>query len=115
MNKLFSLSVAILVLAFWAPACKTKPPAPVKVSVTDSKPKVIGRVTHAYQSAGCGTAVIMTDSVSGSTTILLPDNNLAAFDVDGLQIRFHYRPLKKRNPTGCKTGAPALLLDIEKR
>lgn len=117
MNKLFSFFATAFFVSLLALACKTKQPSPAKVTATapNEKPKVTGRVTHVYQSSGCGTAVVITDSISGNTTILLPDNNLKAYDVEGLQIRFHYRPLKKMNPPGCKTGAPALLLDIEKK
>jgi hypothetical protein len=50
----------------------------------------------------------------GEPFVLIPVNSLNEFDVDGLEIRFHYNRLKTKNPPGCMTGSPASILDIEK-
>jgi hypothetical protein len=90
---------------------KSAEPVSVKPDASSST-KTTGTVTHAYQASGCGTAVVITNSQSGAKTILLPINELGAFDVEGLEITFHFHPLKKMNPPGCKTGSPASLSDI---
>lgn len=119
MKTLKAFSLLILLLSVAAPGCKPKQktasPAPhASDPGIEAGPKVYGRVTHDYRASGCGTAVMLTDSASQAQIILLPVDTLGVLDVEGLQISFRYRPLKRKNPLGCRTGFPAKLTDIEK-
>jgi hypothetical protein len=75
-------------------------------------PKTTGRVSHAYQP--CGSVIIVTNS-KNDTTVLIVGSSLNEFDVDGLEISFHYKPLKRMNPKGCNKGYPAVISDITKK
>jgi hypothetical protein len=102
-------------------ACKSKPAtttspasATTAASATPAdKPKTTGKVSHAYSS--CGTVIIVPDANGGDPMILIPNDPLGILDVEGLELSFHYRPLKKRNPDGCMKGFPASLSDISKK
>jgi hypothetical protein len=112
------ISISCSLLLFISIGCKSThrntEPVPAKTDATPPS-KTSGTVTHAYQASGCGTAVVITNHQSGNKIVLLPVNDLGIFDVEGLEITFHYHPLKKMNPPGCKTGSPASLSDIEKK
>jgi hypothetical protein len=80
-------------------------------AATNEKPKTTGKVSHEFAATGCGTVVIV-QNLSGEPMILIPSPKLGAFDVEGQEISFHYRPLKMKNPAGCMKGFPAELTDI---
>ncbi len=98
-------------------ACKSKKadagisnPAPVAV-VETGKALTTGKITHEFASTGCG-AVIVVSNPGADPMILIPYPKLTDFDVDGKEIKFHYQPLKIKNPDGCTKGFPARLSDV---
>jgi len=115
----FSLTPLLL----FCPACKTKQKESTKASTettvtspsppSNTAPKISGRVSHTYEEKGCGTVIIVPNAKGGDPQILIPHALPAEFDVDSLEILFHYHPLKIKNPPGCMKGSPAGLLDIE--
>ena len=122
MRKIFFLLLIICVVSC---SCKTKEKSvktsstTTTVSTTTTAPTVakgttLGKVSHQYRATGCATVIIVTKP--GVITTLIPKDTLSsAFDVDGLEIYFNYRPLKMPNPAGCTVGIPALISDISKK
>ncbi len=80
---------------------------------TDRTDRTAGKVSHQYRSSGCPTVII----VSGENPmVLIPKDNLGSqFDVDGLEVLFHYHPLRMPQPQGCATGIPAEITDVAKK
>jgi hypothetical protein len=110
MIRLFCFALVCL-LSFQACQARKKTP---DVSVTEDKTKTTGKVSHEYKS--CGTVVVVGDATSNKPQlVLIPNSSLAEFDVEGLEIAFHYRPLKMKNPAGCSMGSPAAFFDITKK
>lgn len=75
----------------------------------------IGKVSHKYRATGCATVVIII--IDGEKElVLIPKDKLSNdFDVNGLELKFNYRPLKMPQPPGCNVGIPAALMDISKK
>jgi hypothetical protein len=117
MLKVF-ISIFCLTFLLLQESCKSKQPVPTTTTATETapvaKPKTIGKVSHAYQAGGCGTVVVIPNA-GGDPLILIPATPLNEMDVEGLEIEFHYHPLKRKNPPGCTTGSPAELSDITRK
>ena len=122
MFKIF-ISAFCLALLLLQDSCKSKQPATTTTSTTTTstpattpaaKPKTTGKVSHAYQAGGCGTVVVIQNA-GGDPLILIPSTPLNEMDIEGLEIEFHYHPLKRKNPAGCMTGSPAELFDITRK
>ena len=108
------MRIIILLLAsvsLFSFGCATK-----HAEVIVPKGATLGKVSHQYRATGCATVVIVKQEDVSDPITLIPRDTLApAFDMDGLEIWFNYRPLKMRNPAGCKVGMPAELTDITKK
>lgn len=77
---------------------------------------VTGKVSHQFRATGCSTVVIVYKANEENPITLIPRQKLPEqFDVDGMEINFNYHPLKMPNPSGCKKGFPADLLNIHKK
>ncbi|MFN3342046.1 MAG: hypothetical protein ACK40M_05070 [Flavobacteriales bacterium] len=100
--------LTIMILALLAVACKNSK----AVSETSNEEQIIGTVSHKYRAGGCPTVIIAPNG--GDTLTLIPTQSLGKFDVDGLQVRFTYHPLRRPNPEGCFVGIPASIVGIAK-
>jgi len=118
-STLFLLAtIGLLTLSCKPKKATASTPAPAQTPSTvaaNEKPKTTGKVSHEFAATGCGTVVIVQNPNGGDPQILIPSPQLGAFDVEGQQISFHYRPLKMKNPAGCMKGFPAELTDITKQ
>jgi hypothetical protein len=126
MKKNLSFSVLCLLgMIVCSIGCKSKQPigntgsdaTGQAVGATSEKPKTTGKVSHLYQSTGCGTVIIVTNPNNATPMILIPipNTSLKELDVDGLEVSFHYRALKMKNPDGCTAGSPADITDLVKK
>jgi hypothetical protein len=121
MKKIFTLFVSIYVLLILpSEACKSKQKtetsAPASISTVnnqDTNPKTTGTISHTYSK--CGTVIVVPDPKGGAPTILIPGTSIGEFDIEGIEISFHYHPLKRKNPDGCMIGFPVSIFDISKK
>jgi hypothetical protein len=111
------IMIFVVVCAFTC-GCKTKHKVEKDSTPANvvQKGATIGKVSHQYRADGCATVVIVKQTDNPDIITLIPKDTLAAaFDVDGLEIYFDYRPLKMPNPVGCSVGYPAELKNISKK
>lgn len=104
----------IIMLCFSTIACKTKKNAVVSTSVVATSGTIIGKVSHQYKAGGCATVIIVAQE-EGELVLIPKDKLSKEFDVDGLEIRFNYHPLKMPQPAGCEKGIPAEITDVSKK
>lgn len=125
MKKILTLAIGIMLIG-GAVACKrnksvtgtadaTPPPAtPVAattVTMQDSTlPIATGTVSHKYK--GSCRSVIVTTGEDGAELILIPKDDLGAFDADGKKIKFNYQLLRMPLPEGCTVGKMAAVTNI---
>lgn len=125
MKKILTLAIGILLIG-GAVACKrnksvtgtadaTPPPAaPVAattVTMQDTTlPIATGTVSHKYK--GSCRSVIVTTGEDGAELILIPKDDLGAFDADGKKIKFNYQLLRMPLPEGCTVGKMAAVTNI---
>jgi hypothetical protein len=121
MKKTFLLFVSIYALLILpTEACKSKqktetsaPASTTPVNNQDTNPKTTGTISHTYSK--CGTVIVVPDPKGGTPIILIPGTSIGEFDIEGMEICFHYHPLKRKNPDGCMTGFPVNIFDISKK
>ncbi|MFI5148305.1 MAG: hypothetical protein ACHQRM_01120 [Bacteroidia bacterium] len=118
-NLLYSIALGtILILS--AQACKSKTKTTASTTTTapaagnaNSDTKTTGKVSHAYGT--CGTVIVIPSITGADPMILIAVGLPAELDVEGLEISFHYHPLKRKNPDGCRAGFPASITDATKK
>ena len=75
----------------------------------------IGKISHKYESTGCGTVIVIPANDNAAEITIIPKDKLSKdVDMDGQLIRFDYRPLKMPQPAGCTVGIPAEITNINK-
>jgi len=97
---------------------KSKEPATVEtVSVIEDPAFTYGKVTHLINANQCTSIIVLNkDARSNNELILLPKDPLSAeLNKEGTELKFHYRPLKIKNPEGCLKGMPVALTEVTKR
>ena len=105
-------------------ACKTSKPIkttePVVVetaAVIEDPSFTYGKVTHLINANPCTSIVVLNKETNSSNElILLPKDPLPEdLNKEGTELKFHYRPLKIKNPEGCLKGMPVALTEVTKR
>jgi hypothetical protein len=97
---------------------KTKEPIVIETTSTTEDPSfTYGKVTHLVNANQCTSIIVINkDAGNNNELILLPKDPLPAdLNKEGIELKFHYRPLKIKNPEGCLKGIPAALTEITKR
>lgn len=109
---------------FMYSSCKTAKPVkikePIAIETASTKEDLsftYGKVTHLINTNSC-TSIIVFNKDAGSTNelVLLPKDPLPDdLNKEGTELKFHYRPLKIKNPEGCLKGMPVALTEVSKR
>jgi hypothetical protein len=97
---------------------KTKEPIAIETASTPEDPSfTYGKVTHLINANPCASIIVINkDTGSNNELILLPKDPLSEdLNKEGTEIKFHYRPLKIKNPEGCLKGMPVALTEVTKR
>lgn len=76
-----------------------------------SNGEFVGVVRHNFEESTC----TVIEALDGDQVVyFIPVNGLPeSMDIDGMQIRFNYHPLKMPQPEGCTKGIPVELSDVE--
>jgi hypothetical protein len=123
MKNILSMAI-IATLAFGVIACKKnkavtstaeapkpQPATQITTMAQDSTlPIGTGTVSHKYKST-CRSVIITTDD-DGGELVLIPKDELGAFDIDGKKIKFNYQLLRMPLAEGCTTGKMAAITNI---
>lgn len=96
---------------------KTKEPIAVETTTLEDPTFTYGKVTHLINTNQCTSIIVINiDAGSNNELILLPKDLLPEdLSKEGTELKFHYRPLKMKNPEGCLKGIPAALTEVTKR
>lgn len=97
---------------------KTKDPIAIETaSATDDPSFTYGKVTRLINANPCTSIIVLNKDVSSTNElILLPKDPLPEeLNKEGAEIKFHYRPLKIKNPEGCLKGIPAAITEVSRR
>ena len=105
-------------------ACQTAKPIQTKepiasetTAAAEDPTFTYGKVTHLINTQTC-TCIIVFNKEASSTDelVLLPKDPLPDdLNKEGTELKFHYRPLKIKNPEGCLKGIPVSLTEVTKR
>jgi hypothetical protein len=113
MKIFFTIIVALTILS-----CKPKEHSVANTSTTTNETstvdsKTLGKVSHQFHVKSCSTVIIVV--LKDFKEIMLePVNKLEKdIDIDGLAIKFNYRPSRKVQTQGCVNGIPAMISEIE--
>lgn len=118
MRYLFFLSCIVVYSACQtSKPIKTKEPIAVGTTAVENLTFTYGKVTHLINTNQCTSIIVINkDAGSNNELILLPKDLLPEdLSKEGTELKFHYRPLKIKNPEGCLKGIPAALTEVTKR
>jgi hypothetical protein len=93
-----------------------KPKEQTVATTTNETPivasKTLGKVSHQFHAKSCSTVIIVLKD--SKEMMLEPVSKLEKdIDIDGLTIKFNYRPSRKAQTQGCVNGMPAMISEIE--